>query len=410
MTDFSHFTRIRNLLMLGPRGEIGHVTQDGKLQLDPELTRQFVNYTVRYLRDYATNRDDHRYRIGLIYSSRSPKPWGNETLLLTDAVVHTLYPVSGARGNELTAFQQKKRENSVFYGMELLLDYALKDAPGVPIFVPMLFDRGTTLGDYAASLGGSLAGENAATPVIELLNFIGPVSASRGNVDAFQALRERIYRAAVRKDARKPIDMQVMEHMRSASPASDSPVSPDSAAPAFGGSGAKAQMPAKVAPTAAYMSAAAPGSDAAKWYNPALHEPICDTMKKFITHPTEHPDLDQLRHFQRFAALATAQQTELALTCPMYLAPTGTVLLEPGSSDQWNLYLVHGNLRLVAPDGGQRVVSGDADNSRTAVAALKPRKFRVMAETPVRFLWIHERIITDIQQHKPASGLELLPS
>jgi hypothetical protein len=389
MTDLSRFSRIPHLLMLGARGELGNVTEDGKFQIDPELTRRFATYAVRFLHEYAANRDDHRFRVALIYLSHEPKPWGHETLRLTDTVVHTLYPVSGAKSNELTVFQKKKRDNSVYYGMELLLEYTLKDAPGVPIFVPVLFDRNTTLGDYAGSMHDALAGENPAAPVIELLNFIGPVSASHGNVEAFQALRERISRGFVKKDARRPLDMQIMDHMRS--------VGAPSAAATPGGA-----MPnATLSPS---------GGDPAKWYDPALHEPICDKMQTFLLRPAEHPDLEQVRHFQRFAAFNTTQQNELASLCPMYLAPTGTVLLEPGSSDQWNLYLVQGNLRLVAPDGEERVVSGGAENSRNAIAALKPRKFRVTAETPARFLWIHEKIVAAIQQHKPAAGLELLSS
>ncbi len=397
MSALPSFARLGNLLMLSTRGELGHVTERKTLQLDPELTRGFAAYTANYLKEYAANVDDHRFRIGLIYQSRQQKPWGAETLLLADAVVRMLYPVSGAPQNELTMFQQKKRENSIYYGLELLLEYTLKDSPGVPIFVPILFDRGTTLGQYAALLRDTLANEDSGTPVIELLNLIGPASTSRKDIEIFIALKERIHNAFVKKDARKSVETKIMESMRGSkgpTPAQPRQTTPPSAAPS--------STPA----------VAAPGlntdTGSARWYNPALHDASCEKLQRFLSQPREYAEVEDIRHFLHFRDLTMGQQKELATSCPVYAAPANAVLLERGTTDRWNLYLLQGDLQLTAADGEKKAINGGTDNSYSAIAALKPRKFTVMALSRVRFLWVHENIIAEIQKRQPGSQFELV--
>lgn len=397
MSALSSFTRLGNLLMLGARGELGHVTDQKTVRIDPELSRNFAAHTANFLKQYAANLDDHRFRIGMIYQSRQPKPWGAETLLLTDAVVRMLYPVSGIRQNELTTFQQKKRENSVYYGMELLLEYALKDSPGIPIFVPILFDRGTTLSEYDALLRDTLAKEDSGAPVVEVLNLIGPASTSHKDVEMFVALKERIHSTFVKKDARKSVEMKIMESMRGSK--GPTPAHPRQTIPS---------PPA----SAATPTVAAPGLNtdtaAACWYHPALHDATCEKLQRYLLQPREYAEVEHIRHLLRFRELTMNQQKDLATSCPVYAAPPNTVLLERGTTDQWNLYLLQGDLQLTAADGGNKVINGGTDNSNGAIAALKPRKFTVTTLSRARFLWVHENIIAEIQQRRPGSQFELV--
>ncbi len=396
MNTLSSFTRLSNLLMLGPRGELGPVT--GKtFQVDTTLTNMFATYTARYLNEYAARLDDHRFRIGLIYQSRQPKAWGTETLLFTDAVVRMLYPLSGASQSGLTTFQQKKRENSIYYGIELLLEYVLKDSPGVPIFLPVLYDRGATLGEYSNFPRDLLANEDPATPTIEVLNLIGPASTSRKNVDAFVAVKQRISDAFVRKDARKSVESKIMESMRA--PRAAVPESPEPSATTIAPSG---DAPAITETLSADNSSQ-------RWYSPTLHDSTCEKLRRHLLQPREYAAVEDIRSFIRFRELSMSQQKGLANSCPVYAAPPSSVLLEPNTTDQWNLYLLRGDLQLTAADGGTKTVSGGTDAARNAVAALKPRKFTVTASSRVQFLWIHESIIAEIQQRERGSQLELVP-
>src|SRR5207237_5937275 len=78
--------------------------------------------------------------------------------------------------------------------------------------VPILFDRGTRLHDYP-DLQRQLSTDDGRSPVIEVLNLIGPVG-SRKNNDTYVALKERMRDAFIRKDARKSVEMKIMESMR----------------------------------------------------------------------------------------------------------------------------------------------------------------------------------------------------
>ncbi len=123
--------------------------------------------------------------------------------------------------------------------------------------------------------------------------------------------------------------------------------------------------------------------------------------------PRQYPEIEDIRHFLRFRELTMSQQKELAESCPVYAAASGTPLLESGTTDQWNLYLLRGEIQLLAADGEKKVIAGGTENSRGAIAALKPRKFSVAALARAQFLWIHEAIIAQIQQRVPGSRREL---
>jgi hypothetical protein len=308
-----------------------------------------------------------------------------------------IYPVSAVGANELTTFQKKKRENSIHFGTELLLTYSLKDTPEVPIFLPVLLDRDTTLHQYEHQTSATfMMSEAPDTPVVEVLNLVGPAMAARKNLGAFLALKERLVGTLIKKDARRPVEMKIMDEGRTA--------------PASNASGFQASAPAASTGTTTPLSGSALSADPGSklWYNAALHDATCEKLSRFLPLPRQFAEVEQIRQLVRFRELAMSVQKELAATCPVYLAPTNTLLLERGSNDQWNLFLLQGQLELAAADGEKKVVVGGADNARNAIGALKPRKFAVTALTPVRFLWIHENIIAEIQQRQPGSRFELV--
>lgn len=404
MTALSSFKKLAGQLMLGPRGELGVVTESHTFQVHGELTKIFAGYTVHYLKEYAASLDDHRFRIGLIYNSSQPHPWGAETLRFTDEVVRMIYPMSSIGSKGLTEFQKKKRENSIYFGTELLLTYSMKDVPGVPIFLPVLYDRGTMLVNYENQTSSTMAvAEPLDTSVIEVLNLVGPAMAARKNLDVFVTLKERLANTLIKHDARRPVEMKLMESARapSAVPASGGPSSiafPPISTPA----------PTATAPTGMSGPVLSADPNSKQWYNTALHDATCEKLSRYLLQPREYADTERIRQFMRFRDLTASQQNEISSNCPLYRAPPNTLLLERGSTDQWNLYLLEGKVELKAEDGERKELIGGTDNARNAVAALKPRKFAVTALTPVRFLWIHESIVADIQQRLPGSKLELL--
>ncbi len=391
--ELSSFSRLNGLLMLQSNGDVGLITEQKTFAADAEISEGFRGYSIDFLKEYAANPDDYRFCVGLLYQSLQPKPWGTETLLLSDATVRTLYPVSGAFRDQLTSFQKKKRENSIYYGMELLLEYALKDAPNIPIYMPILYDGGTTLGQHKTVPPDVLSEESPNTPVMEVLNFIGPVAASRRNLDAFIALKRRVYNSLIDKDARRSIERKLVDSMRSKTGNMQLP------------SAAAAASMTSLSPTD--LKTLNPDRNSSRWYIPSLHSPSCEKLAKFLNQPREYTSADQIRQFARFKNIAVNQQRLLAACLPIYTATPGHLLLDRDTTDAWNLYLLEGDIELTAADGAKRIITGGTENATNSVAALKPRKFTVTALTRARFLWIHEDIINEVQKREPGSKFEL---
>jgi hypothetical protein len=145
-----------------------------------------------------------------------------------------------------------------------------------------------------------------------------------------------------------------------------------------------------------------------QWYAAALDHPTARKLQAYLTNPREYIEPERLRHFIRMRELTIDQLKELAENCPIYSAPLGTALLDQGSTDLWNLFLLRGEVKLLATDGEDKTIGADTPTSASAVATLRPRKFHVTAVTPVRFLLIHDAIIADVQQRRPGSTHSLV--
>lgn len=400
MNSIQAFTKLSGLVMLGPRGELGLITDTNSFQLDAPLTRKFAAYNVQFIKNYAEHLDDHRFRIGIIYRSRRNHPWGAETLTLTDTLVRMLYPVAGTTPSELTTFQKKNREKSVYRGIELLLEYSAKDAPDVPILCPVIFNRNTPLSAYQSVLGEELAGEDMTGPVIEVLNLIGPVAGNRQNLIEFSELKQTISQHLIKKDARKSIELSIMQSGRREGAADETPPAARTPAPGFA-----TAAPGGPAPAAPSPQPLGPGG---LWYDPSWDNDTCQRLARWLKSPTQYPEPEEIRRFSRLRDMNINHQQKLITTCPVYQAGAGTVLLEIGSQDNWNLYLIEGEIELQAGDGGRRTLAASSEAAANPVASLKPRQYTVSAKSPVRFLWICDDHLAQIQRQPTGSSFDLV--
>lgn len=105
---------------------------------------------------------------------------------------------------------------------------------------------------------------------------------------------------------------------------------------------------------------------------------------------------EMLRAFAQFRHLSEDKLTLLARTNPVYRAPGGTALLNSGAVDNWNFYLLQGRLGLRAADGVRQTIDGGTPKAAAPISFLKPRKYDVVAQTPVTFLWIHDALLDAI--------------
>ena len=108
-----------------------------------------------------------------------------------------------------------------------------------------------------------------------------------------------------------------------------------------------------------------------------------------------------LKTFTRFRGLDHEKLEAIVAQCLIYKVPPGTKLLERGTRDTWNLYLLEGTLQLTAADGGEKLIDGGADNASNPVSSLKPRMYTVTAVTRAAFLWIDDKLIEKIAGENP---------
>jgi hypothetical protein len=120
-----------------------------------------------------------------------------------------------------------------------------------------------------------------------------------------------------------------------------------------------------------------------------------------VGHP-EPADTNMLKMFARFRSLDHEKLELLAKQCLVYKVPPGTQLLERGTSDTWNLYLVDGSVQLTAADGGSKNIEAGTPTASNPISCLKPRMYTVSALTRVAFLWIDDKLIDEIAKSKAA--------
>jgi HD-like signal output (HDOD) protein len=112
-----------------------------------------------------------------------------------------------------------------------------------------------------------------------------------------------------------------------------------------------------------------------------------------MTETADHPKPAVLR---RLSTLHELMQDDLAaLSQELFIqqARKGTVLLPLGSSEDCTLYLLEGNCRLIAEDGGIKTISHRDPSALSPLARLRPSHYQVVAETEVRFLRIDNRLL-----------------
>lgn len=133
-------------------------------------------------------------------------------MIYTDTIIRTLYRSHREKKIELTPFQKRSRLNSVYRGVETLLEFRHENELGVPVYCPVLYDRKSCLIDYQGFFGGDLQGIDPNTPVIEVLNYIAPIPSSRRTSSAIAELMSTIHKSAIDTSLRKPSELELLDN------------------------------------------------------------------------------------------------------------------------------------------------------------------------------------------------------
>jgi HD-like signal output (HDOD) protein len=114
-----------------------------------------------------------------------------------------------------------------------------------------------------------------------------------------------------------------------------------------------------------------------------------------------------LRRFDHLSDLGDEQILELAQQVSVARAGAGTCLLELGSNEKHLLYLVEGEVELVAEDGARRVIRHTDAAAMAPVARLRPSRYRVRARSQVRYLLIDHEIVDRLARQERIDGMRV---
>lgn len=381
MATIKTFSGLTGFYVLTSDGELGAYDPDGKFVVDAKLTKAFADYNRRFLMTYLQSPEKGNFRLAIIHRTQEKRPWGSETLLLEKSIVRRLYPMTGTTELDLTAFQKKNREKSIYRGMEIFLEYKDASTPDLPVYCPVLYDRDTTLDDYAANLDRPVTSADRETPVVEILNLLNGIPVGRRYTPEITILKEKIYQGIVKKGMRKAAEFTLIEDIRRNAVVAKGEPTDDPYADVDKRSERQVTLDSKTGDQAG---------------NHASDSAFIRGISSSLVGRPEPAEPDILKAFTRFRNLGHEKLAVLAERCLVYKVPPGTQLLERGTNDSWNLYLVDGIVQLVAADGVSKNIEGGTSTASNPISCLKPRMYTVSAVTRVAFLWIDDKLVDEI--------------
>ncbi|CAK0775210.1 conserved hypothetical protein [Gammaproteobacteria bacterium] len=108
---------------------------------------------------------------------------------------------------------------------------------------------------------------------------------------------------------------------------------------------------------------------------------------------TEKAILEKLRSCVPMNSLTQESFTRLCGEITVEEFPAKTKLFSIGDEDSLSIYLISGELELISNDGTRSIVHSGKDNTRYALANLKPRRYNGIASTPIRVVRMDSRFV-----------------
>lgn len=385
--------------LLTADGELAFHDEHGRRVIDVPLTHTFRRHNEQFLRTYLNDAEAEgeasRLRVGVVCRSQAKTKWSSDTLILETAALRNLYWKQDLKQDaELTEFQKRSREQSIYRGMELLLEFRKEGLPGLPVYCPVLFDRGTFLGEYASAPEWGGTRDGFRVRVLEVLNLIATVPAMHRTSPAIFQLLRSIHARVIRKDVRRPASFAVTGEFDARLHGAT-----DWLYPRFD---ANAVSIPTLTDAAEPEGAAPPPIGAARVDRTARR--ARSAARSGVQKIARRVEPAVLRAFARLADLAREDLALIASETRLYTALAGTELLKQGAIDNGAFYLLDGKVRLEAPDGRTQRIASGTDAAQRPVAHLKPRKYTVIAETPVTFLWIPDKLLKAVLDRYPMPG------
>jgi len=122
------------------------------------------------------------------------------------------------------------------------------------------------------------------------------------------------------------------------------------------------------------------------------------------------PSIEDLKKINTFASGNALLLQTIIDDVPVSSAAKGEKIIELGDTSEFGYFLLSGTLILKAADGGVRTVEDDSDSAKNQIAQLIPRRYQVIAATPVTYLKVPNDLITSINSHSDENNIVLSDS
>lgn len=167
------FPGVQDFVVLTAKGLVGRLEPGKGFKVFERLSETVAEHAGQLLDAYRKNPGNPEIRPAIVIPPMPTRKWRSASLVFDEYVVHRLYPSGGgADPNELTPFQARNRERSIYQGMEILIAYENRSMPGVAFYCPVLYGQAGKVRDYPGYALGMADDVPPDTPVIEVLNFI----------------------------------------------------------------------------------------------------------------------------------------------------------------------------------------------------------------------------------------------
>jgi hypothetical protein len=209
--------------VLTTRGGLGIYGRDGSFAADDKLSHSLAGLITGFIRQYVQTRETTGWRIGTVHADHQDQPWTSATIAFEDHVLRELYPVRGNGYDQLTAFQTRNREKSLYRGMDLLLSQEEQAGEGLPVYCPVLMYRGQSLREFLPRLGRMPREADAHTPVLEVINLLAGASLSDRCNPAVRSLVTKLRRNLIKPEKRSIPNLLLIDDMRELAHANHAP-------------------------------------------------------------------------------------------------------------------------------------------------------------------------------------------
>ena len=113
------------------------------------------------------------------------------------------------------------------------------------------------------------------------------------------------------------------------------------------------------------------------------------------------PTIKQLMHFRPIDTFTEQQLILVSANSIVKSYEKNQLVLEAGSHDKIEYFLLKGRVELVSIDGRTKEIAADSDSAQAAVALLQPRKYTVRTKTPCQFILVRQSTVSTFLKEIP---------